>query len=259
MRERGYPGAVDRNAQVASDNSRWLANVLVVDDDAALRDRIRDYLARFNLQAHDAENGVQLYAQLAAERYDAVLLNAGLGGGEGLNLCRQLRDRGGIAIVMMADQAEPVDRVIGLDLGADDYLSRPLDLRELVARLNAVLRRTRAVPVPPPAQDGAWQVDAYRHQAVAPDGRAIPLSPSELRLMAVFLEQPGNVLSREDLRTAIGEGDGSVPQGGRGIDLQVSRLRQKLGDDPLVPQWIRTVRGKGYLFEPHRLGMPAAR
>jgi len=108
-----------------------------------------------------------------------VLLNAGLSGGEGLNLCRQLRDRGGIVIVMMADQAvqaEPVDRVVGLDLGA-----------------------------------------------------------------------------------AIGDSDGSVPQGDRGIDLQVSRLLQKLGDDPLVPQWIRTVRGKGYLFEPHRLGIHAAR
>lgn len=243
---------------MASDNSRWLAKVLVVDDDAALRDRIGEYLARFNLQAHDAEDGAQMYARLAGERYDAVLLQASLGGGEGLTLCRQLRDRGGIAIVMMSDHAEPVDRVVGLDLGADDYLSRPLDLRELVARLHAVLRRTRAAATVPNPGDGRWQVDAYRHQAVAPDGRAIPLSPSELRLMAVFLDQPGNVLSRQDLRAAIGEGDsaggnaGAAGNGGRGIDLQVSRLRQKLGDDPLVPQWIRTVRGKGYLFEPQR-------
>jgi len=259
MRERGRPVAVRWNRQVASDSSRWVANVLVVDDDAASRTRIGDYLARFNLRAHGVEDGARMYARLAAERYDVVLIDAGLGGGEGLELCRQLRDRGGVAIVMMAEQAEAVDRVVGLDLGADDYLGGALDLRELVARINAVLRRTRAAQAAASSPPGTWQVDTYRHQAVTPDGRAIPLSPSELRLMAVFLEQPGHVLSRDDLRAAIGEGDGTVPQGGRGIDLQVSRLRQKLGDDPLVPQWIRTVRGKGYLFEPQRLGTRAAR
>lgn len=259
MRQRGPPVAVQRNRQVSSDNGRWVANVLVVDDDAASRARIGDYLARFNLLADGVEDGARMYAQLAAARYDVVLIDAGLGGGEGLELCRQLRDRGGIAIVMMAEQAQPVDRVVGLDLGADDYLGGALDLRELVARINAVLRRTRAAQAAAPQPPGAWQVDRYRHQAVAPDGRAIPLSPSELRLMAVFLEYAGHVLSRDDLRAAIGDGDGTVPQGGRGIDLQVSRLRQKLGDDPLVPQWIRTVRGKGYLFEPRRLATRAAR
>ncbi|KMM74010.1 transcriptional regulator [Xanthomonas sp. NCPPB 1128] len=242
---------------MVSDN-RWLAKILVADADAALRDRIRDYLACFNLQTHDADSAPQLQAQLAAGHYDAVVLDARLDGAEGLRLCRQLRDRGDIAIVMMADRAEPVDRVIGLDLGADDFLVRPPDLRELVARLNAVLRRVRATQ-PPPAEHGGWQVDAARHQAVAPDGRTIPLSPGELRLMAVFLEQPGEVLSREVLRTALGDSEASVPASSRGIDLQVSRLRQKLGDDPLVPQWIRTVRGKGYVFELQRMGMPAAR
>ncbi|MDQ1092568.1 two-component system OmpR family response regulator [Xanthomonas sacchari] len=240
-----------------SDN-RWLAKILVADADPALRDRIRDYLACFNLQAHDADSAPHLQAQLAAGHYDAVVLDAGLDGAEGLRLCRHLRDRGDIAIVMMADRAEPVDRVIGLDLGADDFLVRPPDLRELVARLNAVLRRVRA-PQPPLAAHGGWQVDAARHQAVAPDGRTIPLSPGELRLMAVFLEQPGEVLTRETLRAALGDGETSASAGSRGIDLQVSRLRQKLGDDPLVPQWIRTVRGKGYVFELQRMGLPATR
>ncbi len=243
---------------LSSESPRWTSRILLVDDDPSIRELICGYLARFSINARGVGDGLQMRQALAEEAFDLVVLDLMLPGEDGLSLCRSLRRDSGIPILMLTAQCEPADRIIGLELGADDYMAKPFEPRELVARIQSVLRRTqegrvtqRKAPRTSVSFDG-WKLDGVLHQLHSPAGVMVPLSNAEVRLLWVFIEQPRQVLSREQLLDATR--GRAIEAFDRSIDLQVSRLRSKLGDDPRAPQLIKTVRGEGYLFDARQIG-----
>lgn len=231
---------------------------LIVDDDQPLRELLCDYLKRFNIQPVAARNGQEMRQLLAQELVSIVILDLMLPGEDGLALCRWLRANSSIPILMLTARCEPADKIIGLELGADDYMAKPFEPRELVARIQSILRRTgdggsrqrSAEESPAPVCFDGWRLDSVLRQLQTPDGLVVPLSNAEFRLLWVFLERPGRVLSREQLLDAAR--GRAIEAFDRSIDLLVSRLRQKLGDDPRAPHLIKTVRGEGYLFDVRR-------
>ncbi|MBU1333106.1 MAG: response regulator transcription factor [Gammaproteobacteria bacterium] len=230
---------------------------LLVDDNRELRELLSGYLTRFNISSEAVGDGSGMRRALAQSPFDVVILDLMLPGEDGLSLCRELRSRSDIPILMLTARCEPTDRIIGLELGADDYMAKPFEPRELVARIQSILRRVRddrdpARREPQPTSRTCvrfdnWSLHSVLRQLQAPDGLVVPLSNAEFRLLWVFLERPRRVLSREQLLDAAR--GRSIEVFDRSIDLLVSRLRQKLGDDPKAPQLIKTVRGEGYLFD----------
>ena len=224
--------------------------LLVVDDDHDIRTLLAEQLGRAGYQVLTAADGVQMRQQLDHERVDLVVLDLNLPGEDGLTLCRNLRAQSSIPVIMLTARAEPIDRVLGLEMGADDYLAKPFEPRELLARIRNVLRRTEALPTnlePPPlkrARFGQWLFDLEQRHLVATDGRVVMLSGAEFRLLKVFVEHAHRVLSREQL-VMLSSGKPFDAQE-RAIDLQVSRLRSKLGD--AGGSLIRTVRNEGYVL-----------
>ncbi|GAC1037413.1 response regulator [Pseudomonas sp. No.117] len=243
---------------LSSESPRWTSRILLVDDDPSIRELICGYLARFSISARGVGDGVEMHQALAEDSFDLVVLDLMLPGEDGLSLCRALRRDSGIPILMLTAQCEPADRILGLELGADDYMAKPFEPRELVARIQSVLRRTqdgrtarRKAPRTSVSFDG-WKLDGVLHQLHSPAGVMVPLSNAEVRLLWVFIEQPRQVLSREQLLDATR--GRAIEAFDRSIDLQVSRLRSKLGDDPRAPRLIKTVRGEGYLFDARQIG-----
>ncbi|WP_044875286.1 response regulator [Pseudomonas sp. LFM046] len=238
--------------------NRWSVRALIVDDDAPIRELLCGYLARFNIEAVGVDDGQGMRQALAEARFDVVVLDLMLPGEDGLSLCRWLRAESDIPILMLTARCEPADRIIGLELGADDYMAKPFEPRELVARIQTILRRVRddrEAPRPDPRSSirfDAWRLDGVLRQLQSPEGLVVPLSNAEFRLLWVFLERPRRVLSREQLLDAAR--GRSIEAFDRSIDLLVSRLRQKLGDDPRSPRLIKTVRGEGYLFDAKDIG-----
>jgi two-component system OmpR family response regulator len=230
--------------------------VLVVDDDPQIRLMLADYLATFGMAADGAEGGVAMRAAMAAHPYDLVILDLSLPGENGLALCREIRERGDIAVIMLTARAELADRVVGLEMGADDYVTKPFEMRELVARIHTVLRRSgsgarrssrpAATVAGGEMRFGRWRLNTMLRQLLDGDDTVVPLSNAEFRLLLTFLEHPRQVLDREMLITHARGRDLDVFD--RSIDLLVSRLRQKLRDDPRDPTLICTVRGEGYVF-----------
>lgn len=238
------------------------ATVVVVDDEADLRDAVVAYLTRQGFSVRGAANGPELRAHLAAAPADLVVLDIAMPGEDGLSVARWLRGRGDdVGIVMLTAAAEVVDRVVGLEVGADDYVAKPFDLRELLARLRAVLRRrasANAAPAepapaepPPPGRRvrmGRNRLDLDMRRLFGPDGREVPLVASEFELLRAFAERPGRTLSRETLL------DLAHPHGeehfDRSIDVRITRIRRKIETEPSHPSVIRTVRGLGYVFDP---------
>jgi len=233
------------------------AKVVVVDDEADLRDAVVAYLTRQGLSARGAANAAEFRACLADAPADLVVLDLAMPGEDGLSVARWLRARGGdIGIVMLTAAAEVVDRVVGLEVGADDYVAKPFDLRELLARLRAVLRRraaARAAPAEPASAGrrvrmGRNRLDLDMRRLFGPDGREVPLVASEFELLRAFAERPGRTLSRETLL------DLAHPHGeehfDRSIDVRITRIRRKIEVEPSHPTVIRTVRGLGYVFDP---------
>ena len=230
-----------------------MVRCLVVDDDAEIRTSVQAYLKGFAFDADVPQDGATMRRTIAREHYDVVVLDLMLPDENGIELCKWLRQTTDCAIVMLTAQGDPISRVLGLEVGADDYLGKPFEPRELVARIHAVLRRARRAPGvarergdAPVTFDG-WAFDRLRRHLVSPERVAIPLSSAEFRLLSAFVEHAGRVLSRDrliDLTRAPG-----VEINDRSIDLAVSRLRGKLGDPPRDPRLIRTVRGEGYLFD----------
>ena len=230
---------------------------LIVDDNLELRELLGGYLTRFNIDSEAVGDGHGMRRALAQSQFDVIILDLMLPGEDGLALCRELRSTSDIPILMLTARCEPADRIIGLELGADDYMAKPFEPRELVARIQSILRRvrddrdpSRADPRQEPRTsisfDG-WTLHSVLRQLQSPDDLLVPLSNAEFRLLWVFLERPRRVLSREQL---LDEARGrSIEAFDRSIDLLVSRLRQKLGDDPRSPRLIKTVRGEGYLFD----------
>ena len=225
-------------------------HLLIVDDDPGLRELLTDYLGRNGFRVSAVADGRGLWAALEREPVDLVILDLMLPGDDGLALCRHLRARSRMPIIMLTARGDDTDRIVGLEMGADDYLPKPFNPRELLARIKGVLRRSRN-PVGEPGEVkrfhfAGWSLDVAARQLVAPDGVLIPLGASEYRLLRVFLEHPQRVLNRDQLLDFT-QGREAAPFD-RSIDVQVSRLRRRLRDDPREAAMIKTVRNEGYLL-----------
>jgi len=233
-------------------------SVLVVDDDPGITTLLRAYLARFGFEVHVAASGVEMRRQLAAHPVDLVVLDLTLPDTDGLTLARELRAASRIAIIMLTARCDPADRIIGLESGADDYVGKPFEPRELVARIHTVLWRSdarRDATVHAVSADvihfAGWTLQRSERRLTSPSGRLISLSNAEYQLLSAFLRAPRRVVSRDDLMAqARGRSMDGVE---RSIDLLVSRLRQKLGDGANAAALIKTVRGAGYLFDAHAI------
>ncbi|GEK46324.1 response regulator [Halomonas pacifica] len=227
------------------------ATLIVVDDDPEIRELLADYLGRHGYRALTAEDGEALRALLARETPDLLIVDLMLPGDDGFTLCRELRRDSEVPIIMLTASADETDRILGLELGADDYLGKPFNPRELLARIKAVLRRTRALVPPRPAQArlvafGDWRLDRVTRELIDADEARLPLSGADFQLLQVFLDHPEEVLSREAL-FELTRGRPAPPLD-RSIDVHVCRLRQRLGEDAQHSQLIRTVRGAGYVL-----------
>lgn len=230
-----------------------LAQILIVDDDVEITRLLCDYLSRFGYVAHAAGDGPEMRRQLALHPIDLVVMDVMLPGTDGLALAREVRQQSVMPIIMLTARSNPYDRVLGLENGADDYMSKPFEPRELVARIQTVLRRSTTL------QDGAadpvrsevvcfdgWELRREDRCLRSPAGLVVALSNAEFRLLCTFLQTPRRLFSRDQLmEQARGRAMDSFE---RSIDLLVSRLRQKLGGEADTPSMIKTVRGAGYLF-----------
>lgn len=225
-------------------------HILVVDDDAEIRALLRDYLERNGLRATAVADGRGMRAALDTGHFDLVVLDLMLPGEDGLTLCRELRARSNLPVIMLTARTEETDRIVGLEMGADDYVPKPFNPRELLARIKAVLRRTQALPPVPDRPEArhlrfaGWTLDLARRQLVSPAGVVVPLSGGEYRLLKIFLDHPNRVLSRDQLLD-LARGREALPFD-RSIDVQVGRLRRRLADEAAA--LIQTVRGEGYVL-----------
>lgn len=227
-------------------------HIIVVDDHQEIRELVARYLGSHGYRVTAAENATAFRRLLDRSAPDLVVLDIMMPGDDGLTLCRELRATTPLPIIFLTAAAEDTDRIVGLEMGADDYLVKPFNPRELLARVKAVLRRTRSVPT----QRGTLQAEKVtfddkllhvsRREVTGPDGVAIPLSTAEFRLLCVFLERPGMVLSRDQLLDLTSGKAADVWD--RSIDNQVSRLRRKIERDPRNPVLIATHWGGGYSF-----------
>ena len=228
-------------------------HILVVDDDREIRELLKTYLERHGLRATAVADGRAMWQALERSRVDLIVLDLMLPGEDGLSLCRRLRAKAdGVAVIMLTALGEDTDRIVGLELGADDYVTKPFNPRELLARIKGVLRRLRTLPAdaesPPGARlrFGDWVLDSSARHLVDRNGTVVPLSGGEYRLLRVFLDHPNRVLSRDQLLDLL-RGREATPFD-RSIDVQVGRLRRRLGDDGREPMLIKTVRGEGYVL-----------
>jgi two-component system, OmpR family, response regulator len=225
-------------------------HIAVVDDHRDIRDLVGKYLTQHGYRISLAESAVALRRMLERSALDLVVLDIMMPGEDGLSLCRHLRSTTNLPIILLTAMSEETERIIGLEMGADDYLSKPFNPRELLARIKAVLRRVHSLP-PQKGRLSAkvvrfdrWTLDAGRRELLGLDGVAVPLSTAEFRLLSVFLEHPGLVLSRDQLLD-LTVGRNADPFD-RSIDNQVSRLRKKIELDPKAPKLIKTHWGGGY-------------
>jgi two-component system OmpR family response regulator len=226
------------------------ARILIVDDDADIRTLLADYLDQQGWQISAAEDGNAMQKILAHASFDLVVLDLTLPGTDGLTLCRNLRTQSNVPVIMLTARSTPLDRILGLEMGADDYLCKPFEPRELLARIRNVLRRSEGNSTDAHTQKlsfSGWMLDLLTHQLQRPDGVYVVLSSNEFRLLKALLERPNRVLSRDQLLNLTQGRDADDPLD-RSIDLAISRLRQKLGDDARTPQLLKTLRNEGYLL-----------
>ena len=230
---------------------------LLVDDDHELARLLRDYLGPHGVSVDHVEDGLRALERLgsAADPYDIVLLDVMLPGIDGFEVCRRIRASRAVPIVMLTARGDDADRVVGLEIGADDYLPKPFNPRELLARMRAVLRRAHPPPAPSEASEPAGPiqvddlvVDAPAHKATLA-GRELQLTSFEFRVLVVLARRAGEPVTREELASAVlPKGDRYDPSVDRSLDVHVSHLRQKMGDGGREPRRIRTVRGIGYVL-----------
>ncbi len=233
-----------------------LEHVVVCDDEPDIRDTLQEYLERRGYTVSAASGGEELRALVEAGPIDVVILDINMPGEDGLSLARFLHERGDIATIMLTASGDVIDRVVGLEMGADDYLVKPVDLRELQARIKAVLRRTSerksTVPAGPSSRDsnlvrfGDCTLDLAGHKLFDATGEEIEITSMEYALLKVFAANAGRVLNRDQLLEQAH--DRIWDPYDRSIDIRVSRLRRKIETDPAKPQVIKTVRGTGYVF-----------
>ena len=224
------------------------ARLLVVDDDDALRNLLARYLTENGYEVAGVANGAAMHRYLARHAVDLILLDVMLPGVDGIALARELHQRGSPPVIMISARGEEVDRIVGLEVGADDYLAKPFHHRELLARIRAVLRRGRVTPGPRTAMAfGPYRLDIDAHR-VTRGGEEVALTGGEFALLRVLAEHPHQVLSRDRLVELL-KGYERAPLD-RMIDVRITRLRRKIEPDPAHPVYIRTVWGEGYLFAP---------
>jgi two-component system OmpR family response regulator len=227
-------------------------HILIVDDDREIRDLLARFLVRHDFRVDTAADGKEMDRVMAGGRFDLIVLDLMMPGEDGLSICRRLRTDSTIPIVMLTALGEEADRIVGLEIGADDYLPKPFNPRELLARIRAVLRRLENAGV---SQDGErprklsfdhWEVDLAARELRDPDGTLVVLTSGEFDLLEALVERPQQVLSRDQLADLTsGRVLGPLD---RSIDVALSRLRRKLGEDPKTPKLIKTVRHGGYYF-----------
>jgi two-component system, OmpR family, response regulator len=228
-------------------------HILIVDDDRELRQLLTAFLARHEFRVAAAADGRAMDKLLETARFDLIVLDLMLPGKDGLALCRQLRTTSNLPIIMLTALAEEIDRIVGLEMGADDYVVKPFNPRELLARIKAVLRRTGSASSL--AQYGGktlvfegWRLDISKRELHSPEGVLMSLTGGEFDLLVAFAERPQRILNRDQLLDLTRGRVASAYD--RSIDVQLSRLRRKIEADPNEPVLIKTVRGGGYLFLP---------
>lgn len=227
-------------------------HLLVVDDDREIRQLIEQYLAEAGYRVSTAADGKAMRRMLEQHRIDLVVLDLMLPGEDGLSLCRYLRARSNLPILMLTARGAEVDRIVGLEMGADDYLAKPFNPRELLARIRSILRRAHTLPpnlVPEEVITftfAGWHLNVAERQLVATDGLVVPLSGAEFRLLRVLLEHPQRVISRDQIME-LTQGREALALD-RSIDVLIGRLRRRLQDDGKEPRLIKTVRGEGYVL-----------
>lgn len=234
-------------------------HIMVVDDEAAARDMVGDYLSLHGFRVTLCDGGPALRRAMAAERADLVVLDLDMPGEDGLAVLRDIKRRAPVPVIMLTATAAPEDRVAGLEVGADDYLAKPCELRELLARVRALLRRL-AVPAAASGPAGRSEtvrfgtkiLDLTAHVLRDDDGHEMPLTASEFSLLKAFAENPRRVLSRDRLLDLAGARDPDAFD--RAIDVRITRIRRKIEPDPDSPAYIKTVRGAGYMFMPEGEG-----
>lgn len=226
--------------------------ILIVDDDREISTLLAEYLEKNGYRAVTAGDGKAMQKALQEHRIDLIVLDLNLPGEDGLTLCRNLRSHSATPVIMLTARGEPVDRILGLEMGADDYVPKPFEPRELFARIRSVLRRTQALPPNMQSSEtqqikfAGWTMDVTARHLINASGVVVALSGAEYRLLKIFLDHANRVLSRDHLLN-LTQGRDADPFD-RSIDLQISRLRQKLGDDARSPQIIKTVRNEGYVL-----------
>lgn len=228
-------------------------HILVVDDDAEIRSLLEAYLTRQGYRVTTAADGRTMRAALERVAPDLIVLDLMLPGEDGLALCRGLRSRSSVPVIMLTALGEETDRIIGLEMGADDYLPKPFNPRELLARIKSVLRRARSLPGKLQCADArrirfaGWLLDPAVRELLSPEGIVVALSGAEYRLLCLFLEHPHRVLNRDQL-LELARGRENLMPFDRSIDVLISRLRHRLHDDAREAALIKTVRGEGYVF-----------
>lgn len=237
------------------DQNKDLASILIVDDDRDIRELLATFLESHGFAVTTARDGVEMQRQLELRPHNLAILDLMLPGQDGLDLCRVLRQRSFMPVIMLTARADETDRIVGLEIGADDYVTKPFNPRELLARIRAVLRRTGAGPAvsigSAPARNyrfEGWTLSLERRELTDPAGVMVDLSTGEFDLLLAFLEAPNRVLTREQLLDAARSQPDAVFD--RAIDVQLSRLRKKIEPEETSPPMVRTIRGAGYLFVP---------
>lgn len=230
-------------------------HIVVVDDERDIRETVAEYLDMNGYRVSKADGGPALRKIVEQGRVDLAVLDVTMPGEDGLSLARWLRDHSGAGVIMLTARDSVVDRVVGIEMGADDYVTKPFDLRELLARVKAVLRRVGRAPTPlgdggtaghREVRFGACRLDLDAHKLFGPENREIALTAMEFDLLRAFAERPNRVLTRDQLLDLAHNRD--FEPFDRSIDIRIARIRRKIEPDPAKPAVIKTVRGAGYLF-----------
>ena len=226
--------------------------LLVVDDDAELRELLVNYFAAAGFQVVAVADGREMRRVMKDAPFDLVILDVMLPGEDGLALCRRLRFESRIPILMLTARGDEIDRIVGLEVGADDYLAKPFNPRELLARVKSILRRANSLPEHLASEDvrsyrfAGWTLDTRIRQLLSPTGVLVDLSGAEYKILRLLVDQPNRVLDRDVLLEWTQGREAGVYD--RAIDMQIGRLRRKLGDDARAPTLIKTVRNEGYVL-----------
>jgi two-component system, OmpR family, response regulator len=229
-------------------------HLLIVDDDSSLLEFLEDYFSTHGYEVAMAADGVAMRRAFAEGKIDLVILDLNLGGESGFDLAREIRGNSNTPIIMLTGRNDEMDRVVGLELGADDYVSKPFSARELLARVGAILRRTGDASAsaaedqaaPETASFCGWRIDISKRRLFSPEGEMVKLTLGEFSMLLALLRHPHQVMSREQLLNQTDKDTGEVFD--RSVDIRIMRLRQKIEPDAANPSIIRTIRGVGYMF-----------